>query len=75
MSSLTNIPQFVEKLKNLKYLKISVNELEEIPRGVLSLENLETLEISFNKLTTLPLSKLTVILFSFSILLLFSVYV
>jgi Leucine-rich repeat (LRR) protein len=47
-------------MKNLKYLKISVNDLEEISHSILNLENLENLEISFNKITLHPLSQLSV---------------
>jgi len=47
---LKRVPNFLEKLKNLKLLDLSSNNLENLSESVFKLINLEILDLSFNNL-------------------------
>lgn len=52
--SLTNLPEDILKLKNLRKLILANNSIANFPLFLSDLDKLEYLDISHNKLTTLP---------------------
>ena len=52
--NLTEIPEYVYEIKNLKTLKLYGNSLDSISYRIGELENLEELFIGKNNLKTLP---------------------
>ena len=61
LSKLTEIPEEVFKLKNLKVLNLSYNKISNLPESLGKLTSLNELYLSGNQLTSLPefLGKLT----------------
>ena len=53
-NKLTQIPEFITRLKNLKILDLSNNLIEEISPKIAELKNLELLRLSNNPLSSLP---------------------
>jgi hypothetical protein len=51
---LTEIPEGIEELINLKNLYLGNNQLTNLPEWIKELINLQKLDLSFNKLTSLP---------------------
>jgi len=51
---LTQIPDFVFSMKNLKYLILTRNDLTSLPAEIAQLRNLKHLYLNSNKLTSLP---------------------
>jgi hypothetical protein len=53
-NDLTELPQEIERLKNLTYLDLSDNQFTEVPPEIGKLTNLTALLLGYNRLTGLP---------------------
>ena len=60
-NQLTNLPESISKLSNLKHLYLSENQLTNLPESISKLSNLSSLELNENQLMNLPesISKLS----------------
>ena len=57
-NNLTEFPNDLLKLYNLKYIKMSYNKIKTIPNELCNLKNLESIDISFNEIDLLPIQLL-----------------
>ncbi|MBD3214815.1 MAG: hypothetical protein GF311_19545 [Candidatus Lokiarchaeota archaeon] len=53
---LKEIPEDINKLKNLEFLSLSSNQLKKLPNSIGELKNLKTLDLSSNQIDQLPSS-------------------
>jgi internalin A len=49
MNQITQIPEDIDQLKNLRTFDLGANDLRSLPKGMIKLGRLDTLDISFNK--------------------------
>lgn len=49
------IPEFIFRLKKLKYLILTGNRIHKIPNSIVKMTQLIHLDLSYNKITKLPL--------------------